>query len=101
MKKALRKGDYKALNVYFQYSIGGNFGVYLALLTLIYSLSLTKTQYCYFPEDVTTGSNDFYVRPHLLLHFPIRLMFHSTTAAQSSTPQSQAAQQQTSTSEKP
>ena len=27
MKKALRKGDYKALNVYFQYAIGGNLGV--------------------------------------------------------------------------
>lgn len=27
MKKALRKGDYAALNVYFQYAIGGNLGV--------------------------------------------------------------------------
>ncbi len=42
MKKALRKGDYKALNVYFQYAIGGNLG------------------YCYFPTSVTTGSDDFY-----------------------------------------
>ncbi|TVY78237.1 Extracellular metalloprotease [Lachnellula suecica] len=42
MKKALRKGDYGDLNVYFQYAIGGNLG------------------YCYFPASVTTGSNDFY-----------------------------------------
>ena len=27
MKKKLRKGDYKTLNVYFQYEIGGNLGV--------------------------------------------------------------------------
>lgn len=42
MKKALRKGNYAALNVYFMYSIGGNLG------------------YCYFPTSVTTGSDDFY-----------------------------------------
>ena len=27
MKKSLRKGDYKTLNIYFQYAIGGNLGV--------------------------------------------------------------------------
>ncbi|EOD42929.1 Peptidase M43 pregnancy-associated plasma-A [Neofusicoccum parvum] len=43
MKKSLRKGDYSALNVYFQREIGGNLG------------------YCYFPDDVTSGSNDFYL----------------------------------------
>jgi hypothetical protein len=43
MKKKLRKGDYKTLNIYFQYEIGGNLG------------------YCYFPTSVTTGSDDFYV----------------------------------------
>ena len=42
MKKALRKGTYRALNIYFLYSLGGNLG------------------YCYFPTSVTTGSNDFY-----------------------------------------
>jgi len=42
MKKSLRKGDYKALNIYFQKSIGGNLG------------------YCYFPDTVTSGSDDFY-----------------------------------------
>lgn len=43
MKKALRKGDYKALNIYFQKSLQENaFG------------------YAYFPDDVTSGSNDFY-----------------------------------------
>ncbi|KAF2815557.1 extracellular metalloprotease [Mytilinidion resinicola] len=42
MKKKLRKGDYKALNVYFQKEIGGNLG------------------YCYFPDSVSTGSDDFY-----------------------------------------
>jgi hypothetical protein len=43
MKKTLRKGDYKTLNIYFQYSLVDDaFG------------------YCYFPTSVTTGSNDFY-----------------------------------------
>ncbi|EKD13624.1 uncharacterized protein L3040_005112 [Drepanopeziza brunnea f. sp. 'multigermtubi'] len=42
MKRALRKGDYKALNIYFQYEIGGNFG------------------YCYFPNRVSRGSSNFY-----------------------------------------
>jgi hypothetical protein len=42
MKKKLRKGTYKTLNVYFMYEIGGNLG------------------YCYFPTSVTSGSNDFY-----------------------------------------
>lgn len=43
MKKALRKGTYADLNVYFQYSLGdGILG------------------YCYFPTTVTSGSNDFY-----------------------------------------
>ncbi|KAF2790694.1 zincin [Melanomma pulvis-pyrius CBS 109.77] len=42
MKKALRKGNYAALNIYFQYAIGGDFG------------------YCYYPTTVTTGSNAFY-----------------------------------------
>ncbi|KAK3312672.1 hypothetical protein B0H66DRAFT_504574 [Apodospora peruviana] len=42
MKKALRKGTYRDLNIYFYKSLGGNFG------------------YCYFPTTVTTGSNNFY-----------------------------------------
>jgi hypothetical protein len=42
MKKALRKGDYSTLNVYFQTDAGGYLG------------------YCYFPDDVASGSNDFY-----------------------------------------
>ncbi|KAK0629527.1 hypothetical protein B0T17DRAFT_589272 [Bombardia bombarda] len=42
MKKALRKGTYRSLNIYFQKAIGGNLG------------------YCYFPTTVTSGSNDFY-----------------------------------------
>ncbi|KAH7400284.1 metalloprotease 1 precursor [Cadophora sp. MPI-SDFR-AT-0126] len=42
MKKALRKGTYKDLNIYFQYAIGGNLG------------------YCYFPTNAASGSNDFY-----------------------------------------
>jgi hypothetical protein len=43
MKKALRKGTYKDLNVYFQFAIGGNFG------------------YCYYPTTVTsTTSTAFY-----------------------------------------
>ncbi|KAL1614203.1 putative peptidase m43 pregnancy-associated plasma-a [Diplodia seriata] len=42
MKKQLRKGDYGTLNVYFQREIGGNLG------------------YCYFPDNVSSGSNDFY-----------------------------------------
>ncbi|KAK0720985.1 hypothetical protein B0H67DRAFT_484247 [Lasiosphaeris hirsuta] len=43
MKKALRKGTYRTLNVYFTRTLGGNFG------------------YCYFPTTVTTGSDDFYL----------------------------------------
>lgn len=43
MKKSLRQGDYKTLNVYFQKEIGGAFG------------------YCYFPTSVTTGSDNFYL----------------------------------------
>ncbi|OBT57577.1 hypothetical protein VE04_02808 [Pseudogymnoascus sp. 24MN13] len=42
MKKSLRKGTYKDLNIYFMYAIGGNLG------------------YCYFPTNAATGSNDFY-----------------------------------------
>ncbi|KAF2834647.1 extracellular metalloprotease NCU07200 [Patellaria atrata CBS 101060] len=42
MKIALRKGDYKALNVYFQKQIGGNLG------------------YCYFPTFVGEQTEDFY-----------------------------------------
>ena len=41
MKKALRKGTYKDLNLYFMKSMN-----YLG--------------YCYFPVSTTTGSNDFY-----------------------------------------
>jgi hypothetical protein len=44
MKKALRKGSYKALNVYFLYSLGGNLG------------------YCYFPTSAPTGSDNFYCK---------------------------------------
>ncbi|KFY01448.1 hypothetical protein V490_00910 [Pseudogymnoascus sp. VKM F-3557] len=43
MKKSLRKGTYKDLNIYFMYAIGGNLG------------------YCYFPTSAATGSNDFYL----------------------------------------
>ena len=42
MKKALRKGTYKDLNIYIQKSLGGALG------------------YCYFPTSVSTGSNSFY-----------------------------------------
>lgn len=43
MKKALRKGTYKSLNLYFQFALTDDaFG------------------YCYFPTTVTTGSNNFY-----------------------------------------
>jgi hypothetical protein len=41
MKRQLRKGDYKALNLYFLRSVGGNFG------------------YCYFPTNAASGSSDF------------------------------------------
>lgn len=56
MKKSLRKGTYKDLNIYFMYAIGGNLG------------------YCYFPTNAATGSNDFYVstlstlKPNFLEH---------------------------------
>lgn len=43
MKKALRKGSYRALNLYFLKSLGGNLG------------------YCYFPSSVRAGSDDFYL----------------------------------------
>jgi len=42
MKKSLRKGDYSTLNVYFQSAASGYLG------------------YCYLPDTVTTGSDDFY-----------------------------------------
>jgi len=42
MKKALRKGSYRTLNVYFQKMIGNNYG------------------YCYFPTTITPGSDDFF-----------------------------------------
>jgi hypothetical protein len=42
MKRALRKGDYSALNLYFQREIGGNFG------------------YCYYPTTASSGSTAFY-----------------------------------------
>ncbi|KAK4186189.1 hypothetical protein QBC35DRAFT_281396 [Podospora australis] len=42
MKKALRKGTYKALNVYFLKNMGSNLG------------------YCYFPTSVTSGSTNFW-----------------------------------------
>ncbi|KAB5530383.1 extracellular metalloprotease [Coniochaeta sp. 2T2.1] len=42
MKKALRKGTYRALNLYFLKDLGSNLG------------------YCYFPTTVRSGSNDFY-----------------------------------------
>ena len=43
MKKALRKGSYRTLNIYFQKSLGGDFG------------------YCYTPGPITPGSDDFYL----------------------------------------
>jgi len=43
MKKALRKGTYRTLNVYFQKEIGGNLG------------------YCYLPGPIVPGSDDFYL----------------------------------------
>jgi hypothetical protein len=43
MKRALRKGDYSSLNVYFQREIGGNFG------------------YCYYPTSTSTGSTQYYL----------------------------------------
>lgn len=42
MKRALRKGPYSALNLYFQKSLSGALG------------------YCYFPDRVVPGSADFY-----------------------------------------
>jgi hypothetical protein len=42
MKKALRQGGYDALNVYFLTSASGYLG------------------YCYFPDTVAPGSDDFY-----------------------------------------
>ncbi|KAH8910356.1 zincin [Coniochaeta sp. PMI_546] len=42
MKKALRKGTYRSLNLYFLKDLGSNLG------------------YCYFPTSVKSGSNDFY-----------------------------------------
>jgi hypothetical protein len=42
MKRALRKGSYKTLNLYFLKDLGGYFG------------------YCYFPDNVKSGSEDFY-----------------------------------------
>lgn len=43
MKRALRQGDYKSLNIYFQKQLVEDaFG------------------YCYFPDDVAEGSTDFY-----------------------------------------
>lgn len=41
MKRALRKGTYADLNVYFLEDLGGNLG------------------YCYFPTDAAPGSQDF------------------------------------------
>lgn len=62
MKKQLRKGDYGTLNVYFQREIGGNLGyAYLMFLVLIYCKMLKLCHsYCYFPDNVSQGSNDFY-----------------------------------------
>jgi hypothetical protein len=42
MKKALRQGSYKTLNIYFLMNMNGYFGYY------------------YFPDNVTYGSGDFY-----------------------------------------
>jgi hypothetical protein len=42
MKKALRKGSYKSLNIYFLKDLQGYFG------------------YCYLPDNITYGSEDFY-----------------------------------------
>jgi hypothetical protein len=50
MKKALRKGTYSTLNIYFQTSLGGSLG------------------YCYFPTTVSTGSDDFYYDGCTILH---------------------------------
>ncbi|KAL2061241.1 hypothetical protein VTL71DRAFT_7514 [Oculimacula yallundae] len=41
MKRALRKGTYRDLNIYFQYSLGNAFG------------------YCYFPTNAAAGSQSF------------------------------------------
>lgn len=43
MKKALRKGTYRSLNLYFLKDLGDNLG------------------YCYFPTSVRSGSTDFYL----------------------------------------
>ncbi|KAH8592158.1 extracellular metalloprotease [Bisporella sp. PMI_857] len=43
MKKALRKGDYKSLNIYFLYNLDDAFG------------------YCYFPTTVEEESDEFYI----------------------------------------
>jgi hypothetical protein len=44
MKKALRKGDYKTLNIYFQKTLWNN-----------------ALGYAYYPADVKPKSDDFYV----------------------------------------
>lgn len=48
MKKRLRKGNYATLNVYFQYSLGGSFGVSLQILNSNFPLltftSIVTTQ---------------------------------------------------------
>ncbi|KAK4225599.1 hypothetical protein QBC38DRAFT_255847 [Podospora fimiseda] len=50
MKKALRKGTYKALNIYFLKDMGSNLG------------------YCYFPTSVTANSNNFWKDGCTVLH---------------------------------
>jgi len=50
MKRALRKGTYRTLNVYFQKEIGGNLG------------------YCYFPDTITPDSEEFWIDGCSILH---------------------------------
>jgi len=42
MKRALRQGSYKSLNIYFLKDLNGYFG------------------YCYFPDDIAYGTDDFF-----------------------------------------
>ncbi|KLU82293.1 metalloprotease 1, partial [Magnaporthiopsis poae ATCC 64411] len=50
MKKALRKGSYRTLNLYFLKSVGGNLG------------------YCYLPADAKEGTEAFYRDGCTILH---------------------------------
>lgn len=82
MKKQLRKGDYKTLNVYFQYEIGGNLGVC--------SIRPRFLKYTNSPSTATSPPPS-----------PLALTISTTTAVQSSTLLFLGDQQLITTSAKP